>query len=143
MIVKATTANYDEIIEVWEASVRATHHFLAEEHIQLFKPLIRNKYLTSVDLWCAVNGNSKIVGFLGVANANIEMLFIHPQAMAQGIGKSLVNFAVQVLHANKVDVNEQNTQAVGFYERMGFKVVGRSEKDGLELPYPILHLSLA
>ncbi|MDI5419234.1 GNAT family N-acetyltransferase, partial [Salmonella enterica subsp. enterica serovar Kentucky] len=29
------------------------------------------------------------------------------------------------------NVNEQNTQAVGFYKKMGFKVTGRSEVDDL------------
>lgn len=32
----------DELVEVWEASVRSTHHFLAEKDIQFFKPLVRN-----------------------------------------------------------------------------------------------------
>lgn len=42
----------------------------------------------------------------------------------------------------KVDVNEQNPQAIGFYEKMGFKPIGRSEKDGSGKPYPIIHMSL-
>ena len=32
--------NYQEIVNVWEASVRATHDFLKEEDIEYFKPLI-------------------------------------------------------------------------------------------------------
>ena len=42
--------DYDEILEVWEASVRHTHHFLTEEHIQFYKPLVRNHYLPAVEL---------------------------------------------------------------------------------------------
>jgi putative acetyltransferase len=42
-----------------------------------------------------------------------------------------------------VDVNEQNTKAVGFYERIGFKRTGRSRLDGQGRPYPLLHLSWA
>ncbi|MGY0625916.1 MAG: GNAT family N-acetyltransferase, partial [Paraglaciecola chathamensis] len=44
--------------------------------------------------------------------------------------------------ATKVDVNEQNPKALGFYQRIGFKVVGRSELDGQGKPYPLLHLAL-
>ncbi|SPU55612.1 Uncharacterized N-acetyltransferase YjaB [Brevundimonas vesicularis] len=42
-----------------------------------------------------------------------------------------------------VDVNEQNIQALGFYERLGFKVTSRSAVEGQGRPYPLLHLRLA
>lgn len=38
------------------------------------------------------------------------------------------------------DVNEQNAQAVGFYERMGFARTGRSGRDGQGRAYPLPHL---
>ncbi|WP_267461661.1 GNAT family N-acetyltransferase [Klebsiella pneumoniae] len=38
------------------------------------------------------------------------------------------------------NVNEQNEQAVGFYQKMGFRVTGRSETDDLGQPYPLLNL---
>jgi putative acetyltransferase len=140
-IVLALPADYPEIVDVWEASVRATHHFLSEEHIQFFKPLIP-QYLGSVQLYCVRNEEDSIQGFLGVAEGNIEMLFLHPLSIGKGIGKRLLQFAMQNLKAIKVDVNEQNEQAVGFYKRNGFKIVSRSEKDGLGMPFPILHMEL-
>lgn len=39
-----------------------------------------------------------------------------------------------------VDVDEQNTQAVGAYQRMGFAVSGRSSVDDAGRPYPLLHM---
>jgi putative acetyltransferase len=39
-------------------------------------------------------------------------------------------------------VNEQNDQALVYYLRMGFEVVGRSELDGTDKPYPLLHMRL-
>jgi putative acetyltransferase len=44
------------------------------------------------------------------------------------------------LGATQLDVNEQNEQAVGFYRRLGFEVVGRSAEDGLGQPFPLLHM---
>jgi len=70
------------------------------------------------------------------------MLFLHPEARGNGIGKKLVAFAIDQLKANKVDVNEQNEQAVGFYQHAGFKAISRSETDGLGMPFPILHMEL-
>lgn len=141
-IVPAHPADYPEIVEVWEASVRATHHFLAEEHIQMFKPLILNEYLKAVRLWCVRNESGRIQGFLGTSPDAIEMLFLHPDVFGTGLGKQLTMFAIRELKATKVDVNEQNIHAIGFYSRVGFKAIGRSEKDGMGLPYPIIHMAL-
>lgn len=135
-------SEYPEVVEVWESSVRATHDFLKEEDIAYFKPLILLVYLKAVDLRCVRNEHQRIIGFLGAAEAKIEMLFIHPSAMGTGIGKVLVDYAIEKMHATKVDVNEQNHQAVGFYEHVGFKTTSRSALDSLGKPYPILHMEL-
>ncbi len=132
---------YEDVVDVWEASVRATHHFLSEEDISYFRPLILNTYLDAVDLRC-IRVDDRIVGFLGVADRNLEMLFIHPKYRGQGCGKSLLEHAVKIMDVQKVDVNEQNNQAVGFYECFGFKTISRSERDGSGKPYPILHMEL-
>lgn len=136
-----TVTDYVELVSVWEASIRATHDFLKEEDILFYKPLILNEYLKAVDLYCIKN-NDTITGFMGLSEGSIEMLFIHPAFRGSGIGKSLLQFAINELNANKVDVNEQNDQALGFYLKMGFKAVNRSELDGMGKPYPILHMEL-
>ena len=110
----AVKDEYAEIVEVWEASVRATHDFMSEDDIQLLKPLILNEYLSAVELRCIKNDAGNILGFLGVAKGKIEMLFVHPDWRGQGIGKLLLNYAVNDVGAMKVDVNEQNPLAVGF-----------------------------
>ena len=139
----ATAADYPEIVEVWEASVRATHHFLEEEHIQFFKPLILRDYLKMVDLRIVRNDEKRIVAFLGVADSNLEMLFLHPSSIRKGLGSKLARYAIDELKVTKVDVNEQNPDAVKFYQHMGFTITSRSEKDGLGKPFPILHMELA
>ena len=79
---------------------------------------------------------------MGVYEDSLEMLFLHPDARGKGIGKRLILHAINDLKVKKVDVNEQNPQAVGFYEHMGFEIISRSELDGLGKPYPILHMQL-
>jgi putative acetyltransferase len=131
---------YNEVMDVWEKSVRATHSFLQEDDISLYKKLIPEKYLDVVRLYAVRDNLNKIIGFMGVSNNHIEMLFIRPEMRGKGVGKTLVNYAINELKLQKVDVNEQNEQAVGFYIRMGFTVKGRSEFDSIGKPYPILHL---
>lgn len=135
-------ADHIKLIAIWEASVRATHDFLAEKDLQELKPLILEQYFDAVDLRCAKNDSGEILGFCGVHDGNIEMLFISPDVRRKGIGTLLATHAIEEQGATKVDVNEQNQQAAGFYERMGFSVTGRSPIDGQGKAYPLLHMTL-
>jgi putative acetyltransferase len=141
-IYSVQTEDFPRVVDVWEASVRATHHFVAESDIQFFRPLVLNE-LPNVELACARDDKGEVTGFIAVANGKVEMLFIHPSWRGQGIGRRLLSYAVDTLGATMLDVNEQNEQALGFYLRMGFKVEGRSELDGMGKPYPLLHMRVA
>ncbi|MDR0195714.1 MAG: acetyltransferase [Myroides sp.] len=141
MIRKVKSSEYPQLVEIWESAVIHTHDFLASEDFEYFKKTIPN-YFEFVDLYVHINKEDQMTGFIGVADGNLEMLFIHNDFRGQGIGKLLLNYAIDRLQVTKVDVNEQNNQAVGFYLHMGFSQISRSETDGQGKPYPILHLSL-
>ncbi|EJG0697541.1 GNAT family N-acetyltransferase [Vibrio parahaemolyticus] len=134
--------DYAEMLNVWENSVRATHDFITEEDIEFFKPIIIEQGFPAVTLRCIKSNDGSILGFVGIHDSKVEMLFILNEARRQGIGKVLLQYSIEQLGATKVDVNEQNPQAVGFYEHMGFKVVSRSPLDDMEKPFPILHMTL-
>jgi putative acetyltransferase len=137
-----TRHDYLELIDVWEKSVRATHHFLPEDYIQYLWPLILEKYFDAVSLFSIRNEEHKIMGFIGTSDDKVEMLFIDPAYRGKGIGKLLMNHATGNLYIRKVDVNEQNEQAVGFYKKLGFQVINRLEVDSLGKPYPIFEMVL-
>lgn len=134
-------SNFKELTNLWEASVRATHHFLKEEDIQYFRPLVLNDYLKALDIYILRNGLN-VAGFIGLSAQSIEMLFVHPDYRGKNIGRQLITFVVMHKGAKFVDVNEQNAQAVGFYQKMGFKITGRSDLDAQGKPYPLLHMEL-
>lgn len=138
-----STSEFVAITDVWEASVRATHHFLTGADIDALRPLVLNEYLALVDLRVRTGDDGKIQGFVGVADGKIEMLFVAPQYHGHGIGKALLQYAVTEMGATLVDVNEQNPAATGFYQRMGFSVFDRSPLDGQGRPFPLLHMRLA
>jgi putative acetyltransferase len=94
------------------------------------------------DLACVRDTNGMVVGFIGIAKGKVEMLFIHPDYRGQGIGRALLSYAINERSATTVDVNEQNDQALGFYLRMGFEVIDRSDLDSNGKPYPLLHMRL-
>ncbi len=93
--------------------------------------------LTTRKLWLTKHPRP----FIGLSDM-IEMLFVHPDFMGKGIGKSLLTYAIRQKGMTKVDVNEQNDKAVKFYISNGFVVTGRSELDSDGRPFPILHMSL-
>ena len=142
-ITAVAAEEYPALTELWEASVRATHDFLPEAHIQRLRPLILNDYLAAVELRAARDQQGKLLGFAGVHAHKLEMLFINPAHRSAGIGKALLAFAIAQLGVREVDVNEQNPQATGFYLHQGFVVTGRSELDGQGEPFPLLHLQIA
>ncbi|WP_053268362.1 GNAT family N-acetyltransferase [Pseudomonas chlororaphis] len=135
-------SDYPELTRVWEASVRATHDFLPDSYIELLRNLVLNRYLDAVMLICTRDQRQHITGFAGVAAGKIEMLFIDPDHRGQGLGKQLLRYAIEHLNADELDVNEQNPQALGFYFKQGFEIIGRSEHDGMGQPYPLLHMRL-
>jgi ribosomal protein S18 acetylase RimI-like enzyme len=61
----------------------------------------------------------------GADDCWLEDLYVADGARASGLGRALVTAAVERAAARgcrriELDVNEQNTAAVGFYERLGF-----------------------
>lgn len=137
----AVPGDHGALLAIWERSVRATHEFLTEADIAELHPLVAEELASgSLELW-VLTETGDACGWMGLAGSKIEALFLAPEARGLGGGRRLVEQA-QSLKAGAltVDVNEQNPEAQGFYERLGFVVVGRSELDGTGRPFPLLHL---
>ncbi|MEK4205536.1 MULTISPECIES: GNAT family N-acetyltransferase [Paenibacillus] len=144
--IKSFTTRNEELLNlllnIWESSVRHTHLFLSEQDIDALRPLVMQALEGISDLFAFTDDQEQVIGFLGVQNNKIEMLFVEPAAMGKGVGKALLAYVMQELDVHLVDVNEQNPQALGFYEHMGFQVFERSALDEQGNPFPILHMSL-
>lgn len=140
MIRKINEEEYPRLLEIWISAVENTHDFLKSEDFEFYKENVPT-YFQYVSLVGYYTTGNILVGFAGVADHNLEMLFIHNDYRGKGIGKELLNYTIENLEVSKVDVNEQNKQAVDFYLYLGFKVINRSEKDMEGKEYPILHLS--
>lgn len=131
-----------QLISIWESSVRATHHFLTEDAIQIFKESLPTILNDISQLIIVQSNQEKPLAFMGIDQTEIEMLFVDDTARGQGIGKMLINYATEELNATTLNVNEQNPQAVGFYQHMGFETYRRTETDGFGNPYPILYMQI-
>jgi putative acetyltransferase len=140
---RARPEDHEAIVALWERSVRATHHFLAEQDVAALRPLVADELASdAIDWWVLESTAGTLLGFLGFANDRIEGLFIDPDHRGQRGGSALVAHAQRLAGSSLVvDVNEQNQDAVGFYAALGFSVVGRSPTDESGRPFPILHMT--
>ena len=132
----------EEILDTWGSSVRATHDFLSEEDIISIKPQVVEGVKYVSNLLCVRDENDVIKAFMGIHDFKIEMLFVSNESRGKGIGKRLIEHAIEDLKVNYVDVNEQNPQAVGFYEHIGFQIFKKSKFDEQGNPFPIFHMKL-
>lgn len=140
--VKERTNNLiNQSVNIWEDSVNATHIFLSKAEIKNIKQYVP-KLLQEVPHLIVVKSGNELMTFMGVNNKKIEMLFVKNKMRNQGIGKSLINYGIKTFQINEVTVNEDNNQAVSFYEHLGFKVFKRTNLDEQGNPYPILYMKI-
>lgn len=139
-ISKCEYADFPVLSEIWERSVRASHHFLSESDIIQIRSVLVSDYFPDVEIH-ALKDDDEIMGFIGLRDTKIEMLFIDSRYFRHGYGSLLIEFAIRS-GAKEVDVNEQNPDAIQFYKSKGFRIVGRDDVDDSGRPFPILHMSL-
>lgn len=136
---KSNASDGQRVLEIWRDAVNATHDFLSQkDRIEIENEV--NEFLPKAPLILAVNKYDRPLGFMLISAGHMDALFIDPVFRGRGVGRFLVESALKDFPHLTTDVNEQNSQAVGFYERMGFQRTGRSEKDGQGRNYPLIHL---
>lgn len=131
-----------QLLEVWEDSVKATHLFLSSEEIKNIKEYVPQAISGVSHLVIIENESNQPIAFMGIEDRKLEMLFIKNSERGKGLGKQLLNYGIKNYNVNELAVNEQNPNAKGFYEYMGFKTYKRTELDEQGNPYPILYMIL-
>lgn len=137
-----TPSLIDQLRSIWESSVRATHHFLSEQEIQRIKEYVPQAMGGAEHLIVAEDEQGVPVAFMGTDGDRLEMLFLAPGERGKGLGRQLVSLGISEYGVQEVTVNEQNPEAVGFYEHMGFVMYKRTECDEEGGPYPLLYMAL-
>ena len=77
---------------------------------------------------------------MGIEDHRLEMFFLSQKEREKGLGKQLLLYGIQNYGIEELTVNEQNPQAVGFYEHMGFETYKRTDMDEEGNPYPLLYM---
>ena len=132
----------DRLLEVWERSVKATHTFLSGGEVEAIKAYVPQALREVPRLVAGEDERGVPIGFLGADGQRLEMLFLLPEARGKGLGRALLQYGMDRYGLRELAVNEQNPQARGFFERMGFHVYRRTETDEQGGPYPLLYMRL-
>lgn len=138
----ARASEAGRLFEIWSTAIDATHHFLTTEDRHEIAGKV-HEYVEQFRLLVAVDEDDVPLGFMGLSEERIDSLFVHSHWHSRGVGRALVAYAKIQFMRLKVDVNEQNIQAIGFYLSQGFATVDRSPCDDEGRPYPLLHMELA
>lgn len=129
-----------QLLALWEGSVKATHTFLTEDEVHQIKQYVPQALQSVPVLVVALDASDRPLGFMGIAEHTLEMLFVAKDKRGQGIGRQLLEYGLTKYALTKLTVNEQNPQARNFYERMGFSVYQRTPLDEQGNPYPLLYM---
>ncbi|MCL2791488.1 MAG: GNAT family N-acetyltransferase [Spirochaetaceae bacterium] len=140
MICSVIKKDYPNLSKIWEKAAKDTSDFLKVENVEFYRKYKMPYYFDQISFFAYIDQKGKMKGFLGVSKEKIEMLFVDDKSRRKGIGKKLMDFAINNLKICKVDVNEQNKNAVLFFNSLGFKVIGSSETDKEGKIYPVLCL---
>jgi putative acetyltransferase len=127
------------VIEIWRGAVDATHDFLtAADREEIDAAACA--YLVEASLWVVVDRTDRPTAFSAVTGSNMDALFVAAEARRMGLGSMLVRHALSLSPSLSTQVNEQNSPAMRFYLKLGFKPVRRDAHDDSGRPYPIVHL---
>ena len=74
-----TPQGIEALLQLWEASVRATHDFLSESEIARIGAYVPGALQGVCHLVAARREGGSLAAFLGVEGRRIEMLFVAPE----------------------------------------------------------------
>ena len=104
----------NQLLEVWEKSVRATHLFLSDREIKNIKEYVPQALNGIAHLMIDAGEAGRAVAFMGIEDGTLEMLFISPEERGKGLGKRLIEYGIESYSVERLAVNEQTRRLRDF-----------------------------
>lgn len=113
----------NQVMSIWlEATIKA-HHFIPTTYWQKSYHLVKETYLPQSDTYVYIE-NNEIVAFISIIDEDfIGAIFVSSRQHRKGIGGKLIEYCQSRYGNLSLAVYKENSQAVDFYKKMGFKCV--------------------
>jgi ribosomal protein S18 acetylase RimI-like enzyme len=138
IIRKPNPGDFEAMARIWLEASRVGHPFLGEAVLKAQLDTVREVYFPQAENWVA--DDVAVIGFIGMLGNHIGGLFVNPNVHQRGVGRRLVQHAAERLGNLSVEVYEQNQRAVAFYQKCGFVLIGRKERDDEGRPFALLQM---
>lgn len=115
-------ADLDTVVDLWLKSSIKAHSFIEASFWEGQVNAMREVYIPSADTWVA-DYEGMLVGFVSLNEEMLAALFVHPFFQGNGIGKQLLQFAMEQSDSLVLSVYKENKRAMDFYRKQGFEAV--------------------
>ncbi|HEY5624078.1 MAG TPA: GNAT family N-acetyltransferase [Gammaproteobacteria bacterium] len=121
MIREFRETDADAIIEIWFAASKVATPFLSAEFLAAEREQIRTVWLRKAGSWVYEIADV-VVGFISLIGNEVGAIFVHPNYQGRGIGRALMDHAVDLRGSLFLDVFRENVMGRRFYDRYGFRL---------------------
>ena len=120
MIRELRKADINKVADIWLDTNIKAHAFVPGQYWKNNFEFVKEALLQA-EVYVYENDN-EIQGFIGLNDEYIEGIFVSDEVQSQGIGKMLLNSAKNKRNELRLNVYQQNTRAISFYQREGFEI---------------------
>lgn len=123
MIRKLENKDIDKIMDIWLKSTIKAHDFIEEKYWRDNYNIVKNIYIPMADSF-VYEDDKGIKGFISIINNEfIGALFVDTDNQGSGIGKKLIDYAMNKYNYLSLAVYKENKKSVDFYISRGFKII--------------------
>ncbi len=108
------------VIELWYTASQVATPFLSEEFLAEEREEIRKVYLPSAET-SVFETEGTVAGFIALLGNEVGAIVVHPEWQGRGVGRALMDHAVDLRSFLYLDVFKENAVGRRFYNRYGFQ----------------------
>lgn len=123
MIRNIVNKDLNKIMNIWLESTIKAHDFIPKEYWQNNYNTVKNVYIPMAETF-VYEEDKCIKGFISIINNGfIGALFVDRYYQGNGVGKELIDYAIDRYKKLNLAVYKDNKKSVEFYINRGFKIV--------------------
>ena len=118
MIRKLQKADINRVADIWLKTNLKAHFFISEQYWISNYEFVK-EMLPQAEVY-VYEDDKMIQGFVGLNDEYIEGIFVSDEMQSCGIGKLLLDYIKDKKVRLQLNVYQNNTRAISFYQREGF-----------------------